>query len=224
MNYAEFERILVWEDNGKQNPKDSYSNKYQKHIACSYGYKLVWFDDKFSKLLKFNLSKDTIYNFINIMTKESRYCCDVIKKHFSKELGMNKERNEDFGNSTKCWISDNSYVDDDVKVRNYSDITGKYRDSVHRDCIVNIKWNHKIPAIFHNLKKYEVVLSCISFSINNKLCFIDSFQSLSSSLDSLVKNLSKDDFKYLSQEFNNDVLDLGKQKGFYPYEYMSWKI
>ena len=73
------------------------------------------------------------------MTKESRYCCDVIKKHFSKELGMNKERNEDFENSTKCWISDNSYVDDDVKVRNYSDITGKYRDSVHRDCIVNIK-------------------------------------------------------------------------------------
>ena len=110
-----------------------------KNIVCSYGYKLVWFDDKFSKPLKFYLSKDTIYNFITIMTKESRYCCDVIKKHFSKELGMNKERNEDFGNSTKCWISDNSYVDDDVKVRNYSDITRKYRDSVHGDCIVNIK-------------------------------------------------------------------------------------
>ena len=69
--------------------------------------------------------------------------------------------------------------------------------------------------------KVKKIISCISFSINNKLCFIDSFQFLSSSLDSLVKNLSKDDFKYLSQEFNNDVLDLGKQKGFYPYEYMS---
>ena len=40
-------------------------------------------------------------------------------------------------------------------------------------------------------------------------------------MDSLVKNLNKDDFKYLSQEFNNNVLDLIKQKGFYPYEYMS---
>ena len=69
--------------------------------------------------------------------------------------------------------------------------------------------------------KVKKIISCISFSINNKLCFIDSFQFLSSSLDSLVKNLSKDDFKYLSQEFNNDVLDLCKQKGFYPYEYMS---
>ena len=34
------------------------------------------------------------------------------------------------------------------------------------------------------------------FSINNKLSVIDSFQFLSSSLDSLVKNLSNDDFNY----------------------------
>ena len=61
----------------------------------------------------------------------------------------------------------------------------------------------------------------MSFSINNKLSFIDNFQLLSSSLDSVVKNLGKDDFKYLSQEFDNNVLDLVKQKEFYPYEYMS---
>ena len=42
------------------------------------------------------------------------------------------------------------------------------------------------------------------FSINNKLAFIDRFQFLSSSLDSLVKNLVKDHFKYLSQGFDND--------------------
>ena len=61
----------------------------------------------------------------------------------------------------------------------------------------------------------------MSFSVNNKLSFIDSFIFISSSLYSLVKNLAKDDFKYLSQEFDNNVLDLVKQKGFYPYEYMS---
>ena len=48
----------------------------------------------------------------------------------------------------------------------------------------------------------------MSFSINNKLSFIDSFRFLSSSLYSLVKNLSKEDFKYLSQKFDN-VLDFG---------------
>ena len=120
-------------------------------------------------------------------------------------------------------------------------ITGKYRSAAHRDCNINLKLNHKIPIIFHNLKSYDsyfimqelskfhLKISVIpnglekhmSFTINNKLSFIDSFQSLTSSLDSLVKYLNKNDFKYLSHEFDNNVLDLVKQKGFHPYEYMS---
>ena len=44
----------------------------------------------------------------------------------------------------------------------------------------------------------------MSFNINNKLILIDSTQFLSSSLDSLVKNFGKEDFKYLSQK-----VDLG---------------
>ena len=58
-------------------------------------------------------------------------------------------------------------------------------------------------------------------NINNKLVFIDSVQFFSSSLDSLVKDLGKDSFKYLSQEFDSDILDLVKQNRFYFYEYMS---
>ena len=60
----------------------------------------------------------------------------------------------------------------------------------------------------------------MSFNINNKLSFVDRFQFLSSSLERLIENLNKDDFKYLSQELHNNVLDLVKQKGFYPNEYM----
>ena len=37
----------------------------------------------------------------------------------------------------------------------------------------------------------------------------------------MVENLSKDDSQYLSQQFDNDVLDLVTQKVFYLYEYMS---
>ena len=48
----------------------------------------------------------------------------------------------------------------------------------------------------------------MSFMINNKLGFTDSFQFLSSSLDSLAKNLSKDDFEYLKKEFDNIVLQV----------------
>ena len=57
----------------------------------------------------------------------------------------------------------------------------------------------------------------MSYSLDNKLVFIDSFQFSSSSLDNVVNNL---DFKHLSQEYDSRVLDLVKQKGFYHYEYM----
>ena len=60
----------------------------------------------------------------------------------------------------------------------------------------------------------------MSLTINNKLIFKDSFQFLGSSLDRLVKNLSRDDFKNLSQGSDN-ILDPVKQKGFYPYEYVT---
>ena len=43
---------------------------------------------------------------------------------------------------------------------------------------------------------------CMSFSINNNSIFIEGFQFLISSLDSLVENLGKDDFKLLTQEFD----------------------
>ena len=40
MIYADLEIILVPGDNGKQNPNESYANKYQKRVACNCGYKL----------------------------------------------------------------------------------------------------------------------------------------------------------------------------------------
>ena len=70
---ADFENILVSKDNGKQNPEESYTNKYQKHIVCSYDHKLVCVDDKFSKSFKTHLEEDTVYKLVNGMIEESKY-------------------------------------------------------------------------------------------------------------------------------------------------------
>ena len=72
------------------------------------------------------------------------------------------------------------------------------------------KFNFKISVIPNGLEKYT------SFNINNKLVFIESFQFLSSTLESLVKKLYKDD-KYLSQNFDSKLIYLPKKKGFCPY-------
>ena len=88
--------------------------------------------------------------------KESKYCSHNEKK-INKELVMTKEDNENSlnENSTKCWICDNDYVDNDDEVRDYCHISGKYKGFAHRDCNINLKLNHKIPVVFHNLKKYD---------------------------------------------------------------------
>ena len=46
-------------------------------------------------------------------------------------------------------------------------------------------------------------------------------QFMNSSLDKLAKNLSNEDFKNLIEEFGSKNLELLKQKGVYPYEYMN---
>ena len=140
---------------GKQNPQESYTGKYQKHIDCSYGYKLVCAADRFSNPFKTYLGEYAIYNFINSMIEESKFYSDMKKTHSNKELVMTKEDHENFKNSTKCWICDNDFVDNDIKV-----LTGNYRGSAHRDCNINLKLNKKLLLCFTVYKTIIFILLC----------------------------------------------------------------
>ena len=68
------------------------------------------------------------------------------------------------------------------------------------------KSNVKVSVIPNGLEKY------MAFTINKNLVFIDSIQFMNSSLDSLVKKLSDNDQKYLSQKCSTEQLKLVKQK------------
>ena len=56
--------------------------------------------------------------------------------------------------------------------------------------------------------------------LNKSDVIIDRMQFMNSSLDKFV-NVSDEDFKYLIEEFGSKNLELLKQKGAYPYEYMN---
>ena len=99
------------------------------------------------RLLGLYLGKDVVYSFINSMIKESKYCNDLMEK---KKLVMDKEDDENFKKSIKCWISDNVYLEDDVKVRDYC-----HDDIMVRDCIVISLEN--IDALF-----IEIVISTLN--------------------------------------------------------------
>ena len=45
---------------------------------------------------------------------------------------MTEEDDEKFKSSTKCWISDNTFNEGDVKVRDHCHVLGKFRVAAHR--------------------------------------------------------------------------------------------
>ena len=67
-----------------------------------------------------------------------------------------------------------------------------------------------MSVIPNGLEKY------MSFTLNKNIVFIDSMLFMNSSLDKLAKNLSDEDFKYLSREFSAEKLELSKKKSVYP--------
>ena len=142
--------------------------------------------------------------------------------------------------SNICWICNKSFDVRDNKVRDHCHVTGRYRGAAHWSCTVNFKMTKKVPVTFHNLEgydshlifkelsKFNVKISVITnglekymaFTINGNITFIDSMQFMKSSYDSLVKKLGDKNFKYLSEEYSGELLEVVKEKGVYPYEYM----
>ena len=85
MIYADFQSILISEDNGKQNYEITYPFSYRTSVVCSYGYKLARVDNKFNKPFKLYLSENTVYNFVNTVVQESKYYSEAMKKHFKQK-------------------------------------------------------------------------------------------------------------------------------------------
>ena len=145
-----------------------------------------------------------------------------MKKYFIKNLVMSVDEEERFQFAKSCWICNKLFDVGDEKVRDLCHVTGKYRGAAHFSCNANCKLSKKVPVIFHNLRgydshliikeinKFDIKVSVIpnglekhmAFTINKNVVFLDSMQFMNSRLDSLVRNLSNNDFRYLSEEFS----------------------
>ena len=200
---------MYFESSDKNNV--SYTEKYQNHVPCSFDYKVVCVDNKFSKKFVLYRGKNVVYRFIEAILKEYNYCKEMIKKYFNKNLIMSAEEEEEeeeeerFQSSNSCWICDKLFDVTNAKVRDHCHITGKYRGSAHWSYNINLKLSKKIPVIFHNLRGYDshliikeigtfyVKVSVIpnglekymAFTINRNQVFIDSMQFMNSRLDSV---------------------------------------
>ena len=157
--YADFEAITEKISGCQPNNNKSYTEAYQKHTECGYGYKVVCcYDDKYSKPTKTYSGKKAVYKFMEAMLEEVKYCKKIAKKEFNKPLRMTKEDKEEFQKAEECHICNKKYTDKDIRVRDHCHITGKYRGSAHQECNLKLRVNPeevKIPVIFHNLRGYD---------------------------------------------------------------------
>ena len=68
--YADFECV----DSDIINNDISYTRKYQDHVPCSFAYKVVCTDNKYSKDVVLYRRKDTVVKSIKSFLKEYDYC------------------------------------------------------------------------------------------------------------------------------------------------------
>ena len=157
--YADFEAITEKISSCKPNNNKSYTEAYQRHTDCGYGYKVVCcYDDQYTKQTKIYRGEKAVYKFMEKMLDEIKYCKQIMKTCFDKPLKMTEDDEKKFKNATSCHICDKEYTDKDIRVRDHCHITGKYRGSAHQDCNMKLKVDPdkiKIPVIFHNLRGYD---------------------------------------------------------------------
>ena len=146
---------------GRLPEERSYTEKYQKHTACSFGYKLVChYDSQYSGDLVIYRGEDSIVRFMKCMFEEVKNCQSIIRDNFNKPLEMTKKDEKAFTKAKRCHICEKKYIvdDDDVPVRDHCHVTGKYRGSAHQSCNLKLQISAekiKIPVVFHNLKGYD---------------------------------------------------------------------
>lgn len=138
--------------------------------------------------------------------------CTEDKKDMMMMTEKDKKRHE---SSMTCHICSKE-LDGDM-VRDHDHITGKYHGAAHNECNLAFQLPKVAPIVFHNLSGYDAHLfvkelgfngeqiNCIPktdkkyISFSKKvgpieMRFIDSCRFMRNSLDTLVKNLTKDHF------------------------------
>ena len=157
--YADFEAITEKVQGCQPDSNKSYTEAYQRHTDCGYGYKVVCcYDDKHTKPIQLYNGEKAVYKFMQNMLEEVKYCKKVMKTFFNKPLKMTKEDEEEFKKAATCHICNKKYAEKDIRVRDHCHITGKYRGSAHQECNLKLRINPeeiKIPIIFHNLRGYD---------------------------------------------------------------------
>ena len=89
-----------------------------------------------------------------------------------KKMIFGKEEKERFHKETKCWMCNEEFNDEDVKIRDHCHFTGRYRGAAHNSCNLKYRKPNFTPVVFHNLSGYDshLFMKNHGFSAGNINC------------------------------------------------------
>ena len=149
--YADFESNL----RVVESYEGSYTKEYQDHVLCSFAYKVVCVDDRFTKPIVVYRDGNLANEFIKAIREKFEYCKKVMNKHFKKNLIMSEREEHLFQQSNSCLICKKLIDNEEEKVRDHCHVTDKFTGAAHWDWNINIRLTKKFPVTFRNLRGYD---------------------------------------------------------------------
>ena len=240
-----FRIIADFEANNKKDISEigNKTTNIYKQIPVLNGYYII---SEFEDVLKSGYYEYPLgYNNVDWFVKEVIKLENKLAFYFKetkKNIIMTQEDEEDFKNNNICRFCE-KYIESD-KVHDHCHLTGKYLGLSHNVCNINVRQADSsfIPFAFRNFSSYDCHMffkrlidlkkDKVKFKIVPKtneeyisvkyscIRFFDSYRFLSDSLDTLVKSLDEDDFKFLKKEFPDKWQYLNKKLA-HPYEYFN---
>lgn len=243
--YADLECMLkpVQSEEEVIGPKRCYTEKYQKHEAISFCYYIVQDGNHYGEPKEY-FGEDAAQEFVNHLLEESHEISQLYSTESALPMELTQEDSNNILLAQNCHICGKDFTTDNPLVRDHDHLTGKFRGAAHNSCNINFKKPHFLPIFIHNLSGYDTHLFIKMFGLNNEtidvipnneeryisytvhlkgsieLRFLDSLKFMSSSLDSLTKNLSPAQFAHTSKFYSGEKLQLLLRKGVYPYDHM----
>jgi len=240
--YCDLEAVLEPYSTAYPAPNVSSTTRTNRHIPSGYCYVIVCSDGTLMKEPVLEHGDNIIQRLLLALKNEQN---SILKRRGPVyPIDMTVESMEKFTEATQCYACHERLPRPGIlKVRdhNHSIQFDNYRGAACGPCNLNLKRRNFIPVFLHNLSGYDAhhIISSIGELSNGSdisvipktkeryvsfqwghLRFLDSFGFLSSSLDSLVKDLKPDEMSATNTMFPQiEKRNLVIRKGVYPYSY-----